>query len=71
VLSLLALTFDPESRTAAEEGGADAPAAAGGVVTLAFAGGGAIRLKVDALDVHLDDLTGPWPAKGRPTHEAG
>lgn len=69
VLSLLALTFEPDNRTAAAEGGADAPTVSGGTLTLAFAGGGAVRLKVEALDVHLDDLTGPWPAKARPAHE--
>lgn len=65
VLSLLALTFEPEG------GEPDAKAeGAGGTLTLAFAGGGAIRLKVEALEVHLDDLTGAWPAKARPEHDA-
>lgn len=58
VLSLLALTF---------EGAAEGP----GTVTLTFSGGGAIRLTVDALDVHLDDLSGAWAAKGRPQHDLG
>ena len=56
VLSLLALTFAPDS-------------AGGGVLTLAFAGGGQIALTVEALEVHLDDLSGPWAARARPEHQ--
>ena len=40
-----------------------------GTVTLAFSGGGSIRLEVEALDVSLNDLTGAWSAKARPHHE--
>jgi hypothetical protein len=61
VLSLLSLTFTP----AAPETGA----AGGGTLTLTFAGGGAIALQIEALEVHLDDLAGPWPAKARPAHD--
>jgi len=56
ILSLLAVTF---------EGEADGP----GAVTLSFSGGGAIRLTVDALEVHLSDLTQAWAAKGKPQHD--
>lgn len=56
VLSLLAMTY---------EAGADGK----GALTLNFSGGGAIRLDVEALDVHLDDLTGTWSARARPHHE--
>ena len=55
VLSLLALTFEPWA-----EGG--------GALRLAFSGGGVIELHVEALEIHLDDLAGPWPAKARPDH---
>jgi hypothetical protein len=58
VLSLLALEFD---------GAADGP----GILTLTFSGGGAIRLSVDALEVHLDDLSKAWAARGRPRHDLG
>jgi len=56
VLSLLALTFAPDG-------------AGGGVLTLAFAGGAEIALTVEALEVHLDDLSGPWAARARPEHQ--
>jgi hypothetical protein len=58
VVSLLAIRFTPE--------GADDTA---GVVELIFAGGGALRLQVEALDAVLTDLTGPWDASARPAHE--
>jgi hypothetical protein len=58
VLSLLAITFD---------GAVDGP----GTVTLTFSGGGAVRLTVEALEVHLDDLSQAWTAKGRPQHDLG
>jgi len=49
VLSLLALSFEP-----AAEGS--------GRVILTFAGGGALCLTVEALDVHLRDVTRPYTA---------
>lgn len=55
VLNLLALDF-----AAWAEGG--------GALTLAFSGGGRIELHVEALEAHLDDLSGPWSARGRPDH---
>lgn len=58
VLSLLAITH---------EGEPDGP----GTLLLTFAGGGAIRLSVDALEVHLDDLGQAWAARGRPEHDVG
>ncbi len=70
VLELLAVTFEPDVRTAAaDDGGDDAPAPSAGAVTLTFSGGAAIKLTVEVLDVRLDDLTQPWPAKGKPSHE--
>jgi hypothetical protein len=58
VLSLLAVAFTP-----AGEGD---PA---GKVELTFSGGGTIALEVECLDAALADLTGPWAARGRPSHE--
>ena len=37
-------------------------------VLLAFAGGAAIRLRVDQLSCHLEDLDEPWPTVWRPQH---
>jgi hypothetical protein len=58
VASLLAIRFTPK--------GQDDPA---GTVELVFAGGGAIRLEVECIDVGLTDVSGPWAARGRPAHE--
>lgn len=41
-----------------------------GVVTLNFAGGGVIRLEVDALNCALEDLAEAWPTLWTPHHEA-
>lgn len=57
VLELLALRFD----RAADSGGA---------VVFDFAGGGAIRLEVEAVNAHLSDLTAPWSTQRKPTHKA-
>lgn len=40
------------------------------VVTLHFAGGGVIRLEVDALNCALEDLAEPWPTLWTPRHDA-
>jgi hypothetical protein len=58
VASLLAIRFAPK--------GQDDPA---GTVELVFAGGGAIRLEVECIDIGLTDVSGPWAARGRPAHE--
>lgn len=58
VVSLLAIRFTPKS--------ADDPA---GVVELAFAGGGTIRLEVECLSAGLSDVGGEWAARGRPDHD--
>lgn len=57
VLSLLQITFEVT----------DAPS---GHVLLTLAGDGAIRLRVEALDVTLKDVTRPYtaPSKKRPSH---
>jgi Protein of unknown function (DUF2948) len=58
VLSLLAIEFAPN-------GGEDP----GGVVTLVFSGGGAIKLAVECIDASLADVSGEWAAIARPDHE--
>ncbi len=58
VVSLLAIRFTPK-------GGEDP----GGTVELTFAGGGALKLDVEAVDAGLTDLGGVWAARGRPAHE--
>lgn len=39
-----------------------------GAVTLIFAGEAAIRLEVEAIRCHLEDLGQPWPTRWRPDH---
>jgi hypothetical protein len=56
VLELLAIGFAPGVEGAGE-------------ITLSFAGGGAVRLSVDAVNAELRDLAGPWPARMKPRHE--
>lgn len=41
-----------------------------GAVTLIFAGEAAIRLEVEAIRCHLEDIGRPWPTRWRPRHEA-
>ncbi len=57
ILSLLSITFEP---------GSDAD----GAVILTLAGDGAIRLRVEALEVTLKDVTRPYiaPSKQAPSH---
>ena len=57
VLSLLAIQF--------EQLHDDDPA---GQMTLIFAGGGAIQLDVECIEVELRDLGGAWATKSRPDH---
>nr|WP_210301913.1 DUF2948 family protein [Methylobacterium brachythecii] len=56
-LSLLAVTFEP----------GEAPS---GTATLVFAGGAAIRLDLECIEVRLKDLGPVWEAEGRPDHDA-
>jgi hypothetical protein len=58
VLNLLAVEFSES----------DAP---GGVVTLTFSGGAALRLDVECLEAELADLGASWPCTCRPTHAEG
>ncbi len=39
-----------------------------GAITIVFSGGAEIRLEVDRIRCHLDDLGEPWPTRWRPTH---
>lgn len=55
VLEILAISFEP-----AEDGA--------GAVTMTFAGGGAVRLEVDAVNAELRDLSLPWRTASRPEH---
>ena len=57
VLSLLAVQFEQLRN--------DDPA---GHITLIFAGGGAIQLDVECIEVELRDLGGAWATNSRPTH---
>lgn len=56
VLNLLALTFTP---------GVDGVS---GVVEIAFAGGGTVRLTVEVLEARLADLGAAWAATAKPAH---
>ncbi|MBV1695532.1 MAG: DUF2948 family protein [Hyphomicrobiales bacterium] len=60
VLSLLALTFTPDP---------DPDKAPQGDVTLQFAGGAAIKLQVECVEVQLEDLGPAWRARAVPRHE--
>lgn len=56
VVSLLAVQFEPDI-------------VPGGWVRLIFAGGGEIRLEVEACEAILEDMTAPWAARSQPAHE--
>ena len=56
VVELLAVQFEP----------GEAP---GGVVHLAFSGGGDLRAHVECIDAVAADLSAPWPTPHRPTHK--
>jgi hypothetical protein len=56
VAALLAVRFMPDA------------APPGGVVEFTLAGGGAIRLEVEALDAVLADFGEPWRTPNRPKH---
>ena len=57
VLELLTIAFEPE----------EAP---GGLLTLSFAGGGDLRVKIECVDAVLADISEPWPTPRAPAHEA-
>ncbi len=58
VVNLLTAIFEPESD--------GSPA---GVLTLLFAGEGAVRLHVECVEAQLEDLGPTWAAKSTPHHE--
>ena len=41
----------------------------GDTLTLDFAAGSSLRLEVEAIDLTMDDLTGPWGTRRRPAHD--
>ncbi|HWA62964.1 MAG TPA: DUF2948 family protein, partial [Caulobacteraceae bacterium] len=49
------------------EPGEEAP---GGVITLTFAGGGDLAVRVECVDAALADLSEPWPSRRTPGHES-
>ena len=55
VAELLALKFEPKGEGA-------------GTVDLLLAGGGRIRLEVEAIEATLRDISEHWPARARPAH---
>lgn len=55
VISLLSVQFEPKQAPAGEIG-------------LIFAGGGEIRLEVEACEAILEDISSPWSARARPAH---
>ena len=57
VLELLAIAFEPQ----------EAP---GGLLTLSFAGGGDLRVRLECVDAVLADISEPWPTPRAPAHEA-
>ncbi len=61
ILSLLAITFEPE---AASDG-------ISGIITLSFAGGHAIALEAGCVDALLDDMGPAWGTDFTPTHGDG
>src|SRR5262249_7665910 len=71
VLACKCRDLDPEERDgvlnllAVEFAEIDAP---GGVVTLTFSGGGALRIDVECLEGELADLGPAWSAAARPSH---
>lgn len=56
-LELLSIVAEPHG---------DAPAA---LLTLVFAGGGAVRLEVECVDAQMQDLGTPYPVRRAPRHK--
>ncbi|MCP4071877.1 MAG: DUF2948 family protein [Hyphomicrobiales bacterium] len=56
VLSLLAVTFEPEELPA-------------GKLHLVFSGGATIRMEVECIEVQLSDMDAAWKAKSQPAHD--
>jgi hypothetical protein len=58
IVELLALKFEPQGDGA-------------GFIDLLLAGGGRIRLEVEAIDAGLRDISEHYPARARPAHSLG
>jgi hypothetical protein len=58
VLNLLAVNFD-----------ANRPDDPGGAATLVFAGGGAVQLSLEVIEVRLADLGAAWATAAKPAHD--
>jgi len=56
VVNLLAVTFEP----------GEAP---GGALVFTFSGDGELRLEVECIDLVLADVSAPWRAAARPSHD--
>ncbi len=56
VVELLAIGFEP----------GEAPA---GTLTLSFAGGGDLRVRIECIDAILADVSEPWPTPRTPRHD--
>ena len=41
-----------------------------GILTLSFAGGGDMRVRIECIDAILADVSEPWPTPRTPTHDA-
>jgi hypothetical protein len=67
VVSLLAVKFIGNAEQGIDNNKEDP----GGIIELLLAGGGTIRLTVECIDAELSDLTGPWEASARPSHDGG
>lgn len=57
VLELLTIGFEPQ----------EAP---GGLLTLSFAGGGDLRVRIECVDAVLADISEPWSTPREPAHDA-
>jgi len=67
VVSLLAINYTGNAEQGIDNNKEDP----GGIIELLLAGGGVIRLTVECIDAELTDLTGPWEARARPSHDGG
>ncbi len=56
VVDLLAIEFTPTN-------------APSGIITLVFAGGGAVKLEVECIEARLSDMEMAWETKNLPDHE--
>jgi hypothetical protein len=61
VLELLSIIAEPAAGAGEED-----PAA---ILTLVFAGGGAVRLEVECIDAQMQDIGAPFPVRRAPQHK--